>query len=143
MGHSAWDFLDVGRFLVIGAFITGVLRTLVPRVELLAGGADGPLSMAAMMVLAFVLNLCSEADAFVAASFGGVVGPSGQMAFMVLGPMLDIKLLVMYLALFRKRAIVALATSVVAAVFFSILVYGHLKELAKLCAELCGSSIVF
>lgn len=139
--HGASDFLDVGRFLVIGAFVTGVLRTLVRQEHLLGGGGDGPLAMLGMMGLAFVLNLCSEADAFVAASFRGLVGFSGQMAFMVLGPMLDLKLLAMYLALFRKRAIVALAVSIAAAVFLSIVLYGHLVELVHLCVLLSRRSI--
>jgi len=63
-----------------------------------------------MMILAFLLSLCSEADAFVAASFRSTLMPvSAQLAFMVLGPMLDIKLLLMYVRVFHKRFIIALA----------------------------------
>ena len=71
---------------------------------------------------AVALNLCSEADAFVAASFQFTVPFSGQMAFMVLGPMLDLKLLFMYLGLFQKRAIVALSGMTVVAVFGAMMV---------------------
>ena len=62
-----------------------------------------------MMGLAIALNLCSETDAFIAAGFRGVLPDTAQMAFMVLGPMLDMKLLLMYLTMFRKRVIVALS----------------------------------
>ena len=123
ISHAADDFFDIGRFLVIGAFIAAVLQSVVARqafFELIAGT---PLfSILLMMGLAVVLNLCSEADAFVAASFRSTLLPlSAQMGFMVLGPMLDVKLLIMYTRVFRKRAIVALALMVFAVVLLSML----------------------
>ena len=121
--HAADDFFDIGRFLVIGAFIAAVLQSVVARqafFELIAG--TPLLSILLMMGLAVVLNLCSEADAFVAASFRSTLVPlSAQMGFMVLGPMLDVKLLIMYTRVFRKRAIVALALMVFAIVLLSML----------------------
>jgi uncharacterized membrane protein YraQ (UPF0718 family) len=70
-----------------------------------------------------VLNLCSEADAFVAASFRSTSVPlPAQMAFMVLGPMLDIKLILMYFNVFRLRAIVTLAALVFLLVFLSLVI---------------------
>jgi uncharacterized membrane protein YraQ (UPF0718 family) len=79
-----------------------------------------------MMIMAVALNLCSEADAFVAASFRSSLVPySAQLAFMILGPMLDIKLIMMYLKVFRIRAIAALTVFTFTAVFFSmVLVQG-------------------
>jgi uncharacterized membrane protein YraQ (UPF0718 family) len=76
-----------------------------------------------MMLMAVGLNLCSEADAFVAASFRSTPVPlSAQLAFMILGPMLDIKLILMYLNIFRIRAIVTLAALVFSVVFFSMVI---------------------
>ena len=60
------------------------------------------LSIALMMVLAIVLCLCSEADAFVAASFV-TLRPAAKLAFLVLGPMIDFKLYLMYTQVFRPR----------------------------------------
>ena len=75
-----------------------------------------------MMIMAVVLNLCSEADAFVAASFRSSPVPlSAQLGFMVLGPMLDLKLILMYLKVFRIRAIAALSVFTFAAVFLSMI----------------------
>jgi uncharacterized membrane protein YraQ (UPF0718 family) len=110
INHAAHDFLDMGRFLVIGGFVAAAVQTLAVR-HLFSPVASTPLfSILMMMIMAIVLNLCSEADAFVAASFRWTLVPdSAQLAFMVLGPMLDIKLLLMYLGLFRKRFIAALA----------------------------------
>jgi uncharacterized membrane protein YraQ (UPF0718 family) len=118
--HAMDDFIDVGRFLVIGAFIAAGLQALISRQDLIDPTAAPMTSTLMMMTLALVLNLCSEADAFVAASFRSSGIPlTAQMAFMVLGPMLDIKLLFMYLTLFRKRFILVLSgliLSVVSAV---------------------------
>jgi uncharacterized membrane protein YraQ (UPF0718 family) len=122
VGHAANDFFDIGRFLVIGAFFAGLLQTLIPRQAFAMVVHTPALSIVIMMIMAVVLNLCSEADAFVAASFRSSLIPlPAQMAFMILGPMLDIKLILMYLKLFRLRAIVVLATLTVLGVFFSML----------------------
>jgi len=120
LSHGAADFYDIGRFLIIGAFIAAALQTLVPRQAFMAV-AQGPfIAITAMMVLAVALNLCSEADAFIAASFQPMGMPlSAQMAFMVLGPMLDIKLILMYLAVFTRRMIFFLAFQVCLSVFLA------------------------
>jgi len=121
--HGANDFFDIGRYLVVGAFFAAVMQTLIPRQVFTAVTDTAALSILVMMGLAVVLNLCSEADAFVAASFRSTTMPlAAQLAFMILGPMLDIKLIIMYLNVFRVRAIVALATLVFALVFLSMVV---------------------
>jgi len=119
--HASDDFFGVGFYLVIGAFIAALVRSIVPMdvfSHLLASPWQAILLMMAMAVL---LNLCSEADAFIAASFRGILPGSAQMAFMVLGPMLDLKLLLMYLSVFRKRLILALAVTVPLAVLLVML----------------------
>jgi uncharacterized membrane protein YraQ (UPF0718 family) len=117
MQHGASDFLDIGRFLVAGAFVAGVLQTLVARGDLASLFGSPPLSILAMMILALLLSLCSEADAFVAASFRTTLSLTAQMAFMVLGPMLDLKLIAMYFRMFRKRLILVLSLSTFAMVY--------------------------
>jgi hypothetical protein len=115
--HAKNDFLAVGHYLVIGAFIAALAQTHIDR-SLFVALADAPaLSVMLMMVMAVLLNLCSEADAFIAASFRGLMPVSAQLAFLLTGPMFDLKLLMMYRSLFRKRAIVALACLVVVMVF--------------------------
>ena len=125
VSHAAGDFFDIGRFLVIGAFIAALLQTLIPRQIFAAALSTPALSILFMMIMAVVLNLCSEADAFVAASFRSSLVPlSAQLAFMILGPMLDIKLILMYLKVFRIRAIAALTIFTFVAVFLSMLLVG-------------------
>jgi uncharacterized membrane protein YraQ (UPF0718 family) len=69
-----------------------------------------------MMIAAIAMCLCSEADAFVAASFT-TLHPSAKLAFLVLGPMFDFKLLLMFTRVFRKRVIVTIFLSVFIQVF--------------------------
>jgi hypothetical protein len=125
MGHASDDFLDVARFLVIGAFLAGVLRGLIAESTIVGMMVGHPfVSIPLMMVVAMLLNLCSEADAFVAASFQNLIPLPGQMAFMVLGPMLDLKLLLMYSGVFRKRVILVLASTTFTTVLFGMIGLG-------------------
>ena len=120
--HVATDFLFMGKFIVLGAALAAALQTIVPQ-SIVSGVADstllGPL---ALMGLAFMLSLCSEADAFVAVSFTAFTAGS-QLAFLVLGPMIDMKLALLYGATFRRRfalrlAIVAVPFLLVASLLF-------------------------
>jgi uncharacterized protein len=105
--HLVGDFVFMGRFLVLGAALAALLQTVVPQ-TVLAGVADSVvLAPLAMMALAFLLSLCSQADAFVATSFTGFSAGS-QLAFLVLGPMADTKLAVLYGATFRRRFVARL-----------------------------------
>lgn len=123
--HAADDFFDIGRFFVIGAFIAGLMQAFVARSTFASMSAIPVVSILLMMGLAITLNLCSEADAFVAASFRRTPVPlSAQMAFMVLGPMLDIKLLLMYVRIFPKRTIAALSGMIFVIVFISMIIIG-------------------
>lgn len=113
------DFFNVGKYLVIGAFIAALSQSFIAREGIVAWMTHPLISIFLMMVMALLLNLCSESDAFIAAAFRGTSIPlSAQMAFMILGPMLDLKLIVMYLGVFRTRFILFLVPLVFISVFF-------------------------
>ena len=126
--HGADEFLYVSQFLIIGAFVAALSQTLVSRQAFLALAGTPAAGILMMMVLAVVLNLCSEADAFVAASFRGALPLSAQLAFMVLGPMLDLKLIAMYLSFVRKRAITMLIVLMSVLVFVAMFGVAYLRE---------------
>ena len=119
--HGTEDFLDTGRFLVIGAFVAALIQTLLPQEILATVAGSSVISIVTAIGMAIGLNLCSEADAFVAASMRSMWPFAGQIAFMLLGPMLDIKLLFMYRSVFRGRFVLVLTTTVVALVFLTAL----------------------
>lgn len=99
--HLCSDFVFMGRFVVLGAAVAALLQTVVPQ-EALSTVADAPVvGVLALMGLAVLLSLCSEADAFVAVSFTAF-SPGSQLAFLVLGPVVDAKLAVLYGATFRR-----------------------------------------
>ncbi|MEU5874626.1 permease [Glycomyces sp. NPDC047369] len=96
------DFLHAGGYLVIGAAIAASLNTLVPETWL-APIADSPvLGVLALAVLAVLVSICSESDAFVAASLTQF-SPTAKLAFMVVGPFIDVKLAAMQAGTFGRR----------------------------------------
>jgi uncharacterized membrane protein YraQ (UPF0718 family) len=112
------DFVDIMVFLTLGACLAGALKVWGPTPEQLQALSEGypALTIVAMMVMAVAMCLCSEADAFVAASFT-TMHPSAKVAFLVLGPMFDLKLLLMFTRVFRRRLIVTIVLSVSIQVF--------------------------
>jgi uncharacterized membrane protein YraQ (UPF0718 family) len=115
--HLAGDFQFMGKFIVLGAAVAAALQTAVPQ-DIVNGIAGAPvLAAVALMGLAFMLALCSEADAFVAVSLTSFT-PGSQLAFLVFGPMVDMKLALLYGATFRRQF--ALRLMVVAVPFLAV-----------------------
>lgn len=106
--HSVEEFFSVGKYLIIGAFIAASMQTFVKTSTLLDIGQNAASSSLVMMGLAFVLSLCSEADAFIAASFTSTFALSSLIAFLVFGPMVDIKNTLMMLGVFKKKFVLVL-----------------------------------
>ena len=100
--HTASEFLDMGKYLALGAFAVGLSNIFVPQGIFLLFQSNLLFAIGGMMLLAVILSICSEADAFVAASFS-FAPKIAQLSFLTLGPMVDLKLILMYGAIFRKR----------------------------------------
>lgn len=101
--HIADEFFEMGKYLILGSLITGLMQTFITRSSFAAVADHELLSHLFMMAFAYVLSLCSTSDAFVAASFGNLFPPAALLSFLVLGPMLDLKNTLMMLAVFRKK----------------------------------------
>ena len=95
------DFLHAGGFLVVGAAAAATFNIAVPRSVLDIFTGSSWLSVLLLATLAVVLCVCSEADAFVAASLSGF-SPTARLAFMVVGPMVDLKLIALQTGTFGK-----------------------------------------
>jgi hypothetical protein len=121
LAHARDDFFTFGKFLIIGAFVAALARATIDVAAFRQLFASPMLSILAMMGLAVTLNLCSETDAFIAVGFRAVFPETAQMAFMVLGPMLDLKLVLTYFTLFRSRMIGALALLTFTAVLIAMM----------------------
>lgn len=102
------DFLDVMVYFVLGVAVSAAISTALNQEVLLPLALNDWFATASMMALAFVLSLCSTSDAFIAATF--VAFPAvAKLAFLVFGPMLDLKLVFIYSSVFTKRFILGLA----------------------------------
>lgn len=112
-GTALHDFVDITVFLILGAALAALVRSYISTSEIEAFSREQPyLAIPAMMLLGFLMCLCSEADAFVAASFTNM-HITAKLAFLVLGPMLDIKLILMYTRVFRLKLILTIVSCVV------------------------------
>ncbi len=107
-GVAADEFFDMGRYLIGGALIASALQTFVPQSALVGIGAGPAASVLALSALAFVLSVCSTVDAFLALSFVNTFTAGAIVAFLVFGPMVDIKSALMFLGVFRRRVVVYL-----------------------------------
>ena len=101
------------------------MQALVPQ-SLLLGLSGSPLvSVLALVALAVVLCICSTVDAFIALAFAGSFTTVSVLAFLVFGPMVDIKSIIMFSGVFKRRAvcylvILPLLLTVLAAVFINL-----------------------
>jgi uncharacterized membrane protein YraQ (UPF0718 family) len=120
------DFVHAGGFLVVGGITAATLNVTVPQ-RWLTAVADNPwLSVLVLALLAVVLSICSEADAFVAASLTQF-SLTARLAFLVVGPMIDVKLFAMQAGTFgRGFALRFGPATFVVAVAVSVLVAGVL-----------------
>jgi len=101
--------------LFVGAAVAGLIQTAVSRNILLTLGQNPLWSVLALIGLAFVIAICSTVDAFFILSFGSTFTPGAIIAFLVLGPMIDIKMLVLLRTTFTARTLTLLTTLVVLA----------------------------
>ncbi len=114
------DLIHAGGYLVVGAMAAATLQLVVPR-SILSTVADSELlSVLMFAALAVILSICSEADAFVAAGLPQF-SLSSRLVFLVVGPVIDLKLVAMHAGIFGRRfamvfAPVTLIVAVVCAV---------------------------
>ncbi|MFN8412927.1 MAG: permease [Anaerolineales bacterium] len=95
----------MGRYLIVGALLASGLQTFIPQSALLAIGTGPVLSVLVMLGLAVLLSICSTVDAFVALGFIGTFSFGSVLSFLVFGPMVDIKSIIMYSQVFKKRSV--------------------------------------
>ncbi len=102
------ELRELGGVLIIGTAIAAILQTALPREVVLSLGQGQVTSIIAMMILAWVVSICSTVDAFFALSFASTFTSGSLLAFLVFGPMVDLKNIALLLSIFRTRAIVYL-----------------------------------
>ncbi|MGQ4648755.1 permease [Lyngbya aestuarii] len=106
--NTIQELRELGGVLVIGSAIAAVIQVGVPR-EIIVSLGQGPVtSILAMMLLAAVVSICSTVDSFFALAFSSVFTSGSLLAFLVFGPMIDVKAIGLMLSVFKPRAIIYL-----------------------------------
>lgn len=103
--------------LVIGSALAGAVQVLVPRNALVAIGSNPVLSIVAMMLLAVTVAICSNVDAFFALSFASTFSPGSLVAFLLVGPIVDVKMLALMRTTFTWRVLSGIVVVVVLSAF--------------------------
>lgn len=115
--HANREFLDIMGYLIFGAFISSIFQIFISYENITFVSSNKMLGIIIMMLLGFLLSLCSEVDAFVGRSFLSNYSISGVVAFLILGPMLDLKNLIMLIGAFRKSFVLKLSVITISIVF--------------------------
>jgi uncharacterized protein len=102
------DFIDTAIYFMVGAAVAATFNTAVDQQIILPLAVNPTLSTFSMMGISAILTLCSTSDAFIAATFT-TFPMIARMAFLLFGPMFDLKLFFLYSVLFRKRFVLGLA----------------------------------
>lgn len=103
------EFVEVMKMMVLGAFIAASIQIFVPRDVILEIGSNPVLSIISMLVLAFVVSICANVDAFFALSYSAIFSIGSLVSFLVFGPMIDIKILTMLKTTFKMRFLIELS----------------------------------
>lgn len=122
--HASDEFFDMGKYLLFGALVASLFQTFLDRQLLTNLASNDYMSSAVMMGFAYVLSLCSEADAFVASSFSHTFSPTALLAFLLYGPMMDFKNTIMLLSFFKKRFAFSLILIITVIVYLIVITYG-------------------
>lgn len=97
------EFLNISVYVILGAFISSIFGSVINEEILNDYTFNNVLAVLIMLGISFLLSLCSEADAFVASKFLKNFGVPSVSAFMILGPMMDLKNAILTLGLFKKK----------------------------------------
>ena len=117
INSTSYEFYNIGRFFIVGAFLSSIMQSFVPRASIASIGKGELSSIIIMMIIAFMLSICSETDAFIARTFLGQFTIGSIVVFLILGPMLDIKNTIMIFGNFKKTYAIWLIALVISICF--------------------------
>mgnify|MGYP001791609911 CR=1 FL=1 len=106
--NSIQELRELGAVLVLGSAIAAAIQVLAPRELILSLGIGPIVSILTMLVLATVVSICSTVDSFFALSFASSFTGGSLLAFLVFGPMIDLKGIGLMLSIFKPKAVIYL-----------------------------------
>lgn len=125
LDNTVQEVRELGGVLVLGSAIAAAIQVLAPRELILSLGQSPITAIAAMMLLAGLVSICSTVDAFFALSFAANFTSGSLLAFLVFGPMIDLKGIGLLLSIFKTRTVVYLFTLATQLTFLLTLGYSY------------------
>lgn len=119
--HTAYDFFDVVKYLMFGALIASLVQVLLPRNILMMFNSNEVISIIILMLFAYLISLCSTSDSFVGKSLLSSFTSSSIMAYLLLGPMIDIKNTIVLLGNYKKSFVISLISLIFIVIFITCL----------------------
>lgn len=117
--HTAYDFFDVVKYLMFGALIASLIQVLLPRNILMLFNNSNILSIIVLMIFAYLISLCSTSDSFVGKSLLSSFNETSIIAYLLLGPMIDIKNTMVLLGNFKKKFVITLISLIFIIIFIT------------------------
>lgn len=123
--HAKADFIDVIKYMIIGALITGTIQVILARLNINSiAGEKTIIQTIVMMIFAYIISLCSTADSLIAKTFIYETSKSSILAFLILGPMIDIKNTLLLADKCNKKFVFRLVTVLFLVVFIVSILIG-------------------
>lgn len=119
------EFFRVSKYVIIGALISSLFQSIIPQNFFDSIGDSMVIQMFIMITAAIFMSTCSTSNAFIGRSFAGNFAQLPVMSFIVMGPMLDFKNLIMLSEILKKSFLVKLAALVIAAGLFVFGIIGY------------------
>jgi len=126
LNNITQELRELGSILILGSAVAAGIQTFTPRELILALGQTPVSSILVMMVLGGLISICSTVDAFFALSFSATFTASSLLAFLVFGPMIDLKSVGLLLSVFKPRIIFYLFAIAAQLIFILTLGYSYL-----------------
>lgn len=101
--HTKKELFKIGFYVVLGAFLSACLQVLIPKSIFLQMNEINAISVLAMVVVTFFISVCSTSNAFIARAFYNIMPMNAILAFVVMGPMLEITNISILMGTFKKK----------------------------------------
>ena len=117
LNHAGEDFFDVLKYLMMGAMIASLVQVIIPRNIIDIFSNNSTLSIIVLMLFAYIISLCSTSDSFVGKSLLSIFDSKGVLAYLLLGPMIDIKNTFVLFGNYKKSFVLTLIFLIFICVF--------------------------
>ena len=115
--HTANDLFEVVKYLMFGALIASICQVVMPRELVLVFSNNKILSIIVLMIFAYLISLCSTSDSFVGKSLLSTFGRTSILAYLLLGPMIDIKNTIVLLGNYKSKFVYTLISLIFSIIF--------------------------